>query len=296
MPWYLQPFRALLWLLGVLPLRLLHALGAAFGVALGSITRSREARITRRNLELCFPQWTDATRRRFYWQAFRELGKALLELGWLWGRAPPRSLAAVREVDGEAVLDQALAAGRGVILAAPHLGAWELLNLWVGTRTPMALVYRVPQWAALEPLLRAVRGRQGAEQIRADGPGVRRMFRCLAEGRLLGILPDQRPKSGEGEYAPFFGIETLTMVLVSRLAQRTGAAVVFGFAERLPRGGGFRIRLRAAPEAIADPDLRIALTALNRGVEACAREALPQYQWSYKRFSHPPPGDTLRRY
>jgi Kdo2-lipid IVA lauroyltransferase/acyltransferase len=296
MPWYLQPARALLWLLGLLPLRLLHALGVVLGLALGSITRSREARITRRNLELCFPEWSEAARRRFYWQAFRELGKALLELGWLWGRAPRRALVAVREVDGEAVLTDALAAGRGVILAAPHLGAWELLNLWLGTRTPMALVYRVPQLAALEPLLLAVRGRQGAEQIRADGPGVRRVFRCLAEGRLVGILPDQRPKSGEGEYAPFFGIETLTMVLLSRLAQRTGAAVVFGYAERLPHGQGFRIRLRAAPAGIADADMRVAVAALNQGVEACARGALPQYQWSYKRFSHPPPGDSLRRY
>jgi Kdo2-lipid IVA lauroyltransferase/acyltransferase len=296
MPWYLQPARALLWLLGLMPLRVLHALGAALGVALGSIKRTREARITRRNLELCFPEWTDTARRHFYRQAFREMGKALLELGWLWGRAPQRALATVREVEGEEVLNEALAAGRGVILAAPHLGAWELLNLWVGTRTPMALVYRVPQLAALEPLLLAVRGRQGAEQIRADGPGVRRVYRRLAEGRLVGILPDQRPKSGEGEYAPFFGIQTLTMVLLSRLAQRTGAAVVFGYAERLPAGQGFRIRLKAAPAGIADPDIRVAVAALNRGVEACAREALAQYQWSYKRFSHPPPGDTQPRY
>jgi KDO2-lipid IV(A) lauroyltransferase len=296
MPWYLQPARAALWLLGLLPLRLLHAVGGGLGLLLGALPGTRESRITRRNLELCFPDWSEAERRSLYWQAFRELGKSLLELGWIWGRAPARALASVRAVEGAELLDRAIAAGRGVILAVPHLGAWELLNLWVGARTRVHLVYRVPQIAALETLLLAVRGRQGAEQIRADGVGVRTVFRRLAEGRLVGILPDQRPKSGEGVHAPFFGVQTLTMVLVSRLAQRTGAPVVFGFAERLPRGQGFRVRFLPAPEGIDDPDPERAVAALNRGVEACARAALPQYQWSYKRFSHPPAGDTLPRY
>lgn len=296
MPWYLQPARAILWLLGLVPLRPLHAMGALLGLLLGSLKTSRASRLTRRNLELCFPDWSETERRRLYWQAFREMGKSMLELGWLWGRSPERALSMVREVEGRALLETALARGKGVIMTAPHLGAWELLNLWVGSVTPVALVYRVPQMAALEPLLLAVRGRQGAEQIRADGQGVRRLFRRLAQGRLIGILPDQRPKSGEGEFAPFFGVRTLTMVLVSRLAQRTGATVLFCFAERLPRGRGFRIRIRSAPEDIADTDIVRAVTALNQGVEACAREVLPQYQWSYKRFSQLPPGETLPRY
>ncbi len=296
MPWYLQPARALLWLLGLLPLRLLHGAGAALGLLLGSLRRTREARITRRNLELCFPDWTEQARARMYRKAFRELGKALLELGWLWGRDARRVLEAVRAVDGEELLDAAVASGKGVIIAAPHLGSWEMLNLWISAKIPLALVYRVPQIAALEPLLRAARGRLGAEQIRADGPGVRQLFRRLARGQVVGILPDQRPKSGEGAYAPFFGVQALTMVLLPRLAQRAGATVLFAYAERLDRGHGFHIRVRAAPEDIVDPDLGTAVAALNQGVEACAREALEQYQWSYKRFSHPPPGDTLPRY
>ena len=111
------------------------------------------------------------------------------------------------------------------------------------------------------------------------------MFKRLLAGGVVGILPDQQPKAGEGEFAPFFGTPALTMVLLSRLAQRTGATVLFAFAERLPRGTGFRIHIRPAPEGIADPDLPAAVAALNRGVEECVRIAPSQYQWAYKRYS-----------
>ncbi|MDW8478617.1 MAG: lipid A biosynthesis acyltransferase [Xanthomonadales bacterium] len=296
MPALLAPIRWLLAGLGLLPLPLLHALGAALGTLLGAVPGTRASRVARRNLELCFPGEGAAFRRRLYWASFRELGKAVLELGWIWGRRPERALALVREVEGEELLQRAFAAGRGVILAAPHLGAWELLNLWLCRQGSLAIVYRPPPLAWLEPLLTAVRGRLGAIQIRAEGGGLRALFRQLAAGGAVGILPDQRPRWGEGVFAPFFGIPTYTMTLVSRLARRTGAPVLLAFAERLPRGRGFAIRLREAPPGIHDPSLEASVAALNRGVESCARAALPQYQWSYKRFSHLPPGESRPRY
>ncbi|MEO8010440.1 MAG: lipid A biosynthesis acyltransferase, partial [Dokdonella sp.] len=94
-----------------------------------------------------------------------------------------------------------------------------------------------------------------------------------------------------GVFAPFFGIEALTMVLVPRLAERTGAIVLFAFAERLTDGAGFRIHIVPAPEGIADADLRVACSALNRGIENCVVLAPMQYQWHYKRFSKRPAGE-----
>ena len=97
-------------------------------------------------------------------------------------------------------------------------------------------------------------------------------------------------KQGEGEFAPFFGVPALSMVLVSRLAQRSGCAVLFAFAERLPRGAGYRIHFRPAPDGIADSELPRAVAALNQGVEDCVRQAFTQYQWHYKRYQyHPDP-------
>ncbi len=75
------------------------------------------------------------------------------------------------------------------------------------------------------------------------------------------------------------------MVLLPRLAARTGATVLFSFAERLPDGEGFRIHVLPAPEGIDSSDLKIACTALNQGVERCVERAFPQYQWHYKRYT-----------
>jgi Kdo2-lipid IVA lauroyltransferase/acyltransferase len=188
-------------------------------------------------------------------------------------------------VSGGEGVDAALAAGRGVIIAAPHLGCWELLNYWLCSRTPMAILYRPPRFAALEQLLRKVRGALAPEQVRAEGAGVRTLYKRLAAGGAVGILPDQKPRAGEGQFAPFYGRDVLTMVLLPRLAARTGAAVLFAFAERLPRGEGFRIHLLPAPAGVADADLAHACAAMNRGVEACVERAFAQYQWHYRRWS-----------
>ena len=81
------------------------------------------------------------------------------------------------------------------------------------------------------------------------------------------------------------------MTLLPRLAQRTGASVLFAFAER-EADGRFRIRICAAEPAIADRDPGIATAALNRGVQTCVELAPAQYQWGYKRFSLRPEGES----
>jgi KDO2-lipid IV(A) lauroyltransferase len=274
----------LLRLLGRLPLRVLHGVGAALGRLL-LLLHGRSMRHTAVNLRIARPTLEPAAQARLLRQAMTESGKSVVELVKIWGGGAERALALVREVRGGALLQDALQAGHGVIIAAPHLGCWELLNYWLCSRTPMAILYRPPRLAALEPLLRKVRGALAPEQVRAEGAGVRQLYKRLAAGGAVGILPDQKPRAGEGEFAPFFGRDALTGVLLPRLAARTGATVLFAFAERLPRGEGFRIHLLPAPPGLADADPGAACAALNRGIEACVDVAFAQYQWHYKRWS-----------
>ena len=274
----------LLRLLGRLPLRALHAIGAA----LGRLVLWRGGRTPRNaavNLRIAQPQLDEAAQAQLLRAVMAESGKSVVELARVWGGGAERALELVREVRGEALLDAALAAGRGVIVAAPHLGCWELLNYWLCRKTPMAILYRPPRIGAVEGLLRKVRGKLAPEQVRADGAGVRTLYKRLAAGGTVGILPDQKPRAGEGQFAPFFGREALTMVLLPRLAARTGATVLFAFAERLPRGAGYRIHLLPAPQELAMADPARACAALNRGVQDCVELAFAQYQWQYKRYS-----------
>ncbi|MDQ0009070.1 KDO2-lipid IV(A) lauroyltransferase [Luteibacter jiangsuensis] len=274
----------LLRLVSLFPLRTVHAMGAWIGRR-SLRAHSRSARYSAVNLRLTRPELSEAERADLLRRTMEESGKSVTEVAAIWGGGAEKSLGMVREVVGGELFAEALASGKGVIVAAPHLGCWELLNYWLCSKTPMAILYRPPRIKAIEALLRKVRGKLAPEQVRAEGAGVRTLFKRLGAGGTVGILPDQKPREGEGEFAPFFGVDALTMVLLPRLAARTGATVLFSFAERLPDGEGFRIHVLPAPEGIDSTDLKIACTALNRGVERCVERAFPQYQWHYKRYT-----------
>jgi KDO2-lipid IV(A) lauroyltransferase len=293
--WYIAILYRALRLIGRLPLTWLHRIGAAFGWLVWC-THASPRRRAQVSLSLSITQFGEQTRQALLKGTLIEAGKSLFEVAKIWKGDAAATLALVREVRGGELFDRALAADRGLIIAAPHLGCWELLNYWLCSRTPLSIVYRRPRQSALEPLLIKARGALAAEQVRAEGAGVRKLYKRLSAGGVVGILPDQQPKQGEGEFAPFFGTPALTMVLLSRLAQRTSATVLFAFAERLPRGAGFRLHFLPAPAGIADADLPTAMAALNRGVENCVRLAPEQYQWAYKRYSIRPAGDDRTLY
>lgn len=294
-PLRVQLARVLLRAFSLLPLRVLHVLARCLAVLMRWFN-SREYRVTRRNIELCFPGLEPAAREWQAREAMAQMAMGLMELPKIWGLPARRALDQIRSVQGAEFLDAAIRQDRGVIVAAPHLGQWELLNLYLCTRGPMALLYRQPQHARWEPLLLGARGGLGARQVRADPQGVRELYRCLRQKMLLGILPDQRPKGGEGEFAPFFGLPCKSMTLLSRLAHKTGAPVVFGFAERLPKGRGFGLHFLPAPAGIDSADNIEAVTALHHGLEACVAIAPLQYQWSYKRFALQPDADAAPMY
>jgi len=85
-------------------------------------------------------------------------------------------------------------------------------------------------------------------------------------------------------------VQALTMTLLPRLAQRSGAIVLFACCERIDWSPGFRLRIEAAPPAIAGADAGVGVAALNAAVEAMARRDLAQYQWTYKRYTLRPSG------
>lgn len=255
----------------------------------------REAKVARRNLRIAFPHWTPDRRERLLHEILDNTAGQALETLRLWTRPHARNLAWIVEQDDVALFDAALAAGRGVIIAAPHHGNWELLNQWLAARTPLAILYKPPDSAIGEAFLRRVRADQDrVVQVRARAQGIRQLFRRLADGGVVGLLPDQQPKAGDGEFAPFFGAQALTMTLLGRLAERSQAPVLFAWCQRLPGDGAdgprFALRLRPAPPMIAAADSSQAVAALNQALEAIVSQAPAQYQWTYKRYTLRPPG------
>lgn len=259
---------------------------------------ARESRVTRCNLEMAYPELLPAQRAQWHQAVLRSTARQTLETLRLWTRRHAQNLALIHRSEGVALFDAAIASGRGVIVAAPHYGNWELLHQWLATHTPLAILYRPPESAIGEAFLRLVRADDGGRvtQVRAEGRGIRQLYKLLKRGGVVGILPDQQPKAGDGEFAPFFGIDALTMTLVGRLAERTGASVLFAYCERSGPGLQFALHFEAAPADIASTDPRVAVTALNAAVERIARRDPAQYQWTYKRYAQRPPGNSGNPY
>ncbi len=280
---------ALLRLFAALPLRWNQRLGAALGWVLAH-TPNPLRHCGAVNLQLCLPETTPAERRRLLRHSLIETGKTILEAGPLWHWSAPRIRALMGEASNAEAVDAALAKGKGVILATPHIGSWELGGHYCAARWGITTLYRPPRMAALDGLIRRGRERCGARLVPTDASGVRQLYETLARGGVIGILPDQDPGDSGGVFAPFFGVPANSMLLLGRLARKTGAAVVFGYCERLADSRGFRFHFMPAPAAITDPDPAIAAAAMNRGVEACVRALPEQYQWGYRRFRTRPPG------
>ncbi len=272
---------------GMLPLPVPHALGTAVGWLL-SVIPNRRQRTARKNLQLCFPEMNERARARLVRNNLIELGKSVFEVARLWSRDKKGIARLVRRSHGEEKLKRELQAGNGVILAIPHLGAWEMVGLYCSMHYPFTALYLA---SSSGDVIRKARQRFGAKLVPTDNNGIRSLYKALERGEIVGILPDQVPAKNSGSvFAPFFGIPASTMVLLSRLAIKTGAPVMFSYAERLPRHFQYDMHFLPAPAQINQAPLESSVAAVNQMVERCARARPEQYQWFYKRFRVRPAG------
>jgi KDO2-lipid IV(A) lauroyltransferase len=282
--------KILLRIMSWFPLSVVHALGRLLGRVINSYSNEL-SRVTRRNIELCFPELSVQQIDELARESLMQMGMAFMEFGAMWLWPTERVLKRVQKVTGWELLEKAKIEGKGVILASPHIGAWEVIGLYAAKRWPMTAMYRPPRLAGLNQTIRNGRERAGATLVPTDTSGVRALYRALSRGELVTILPDQDPGRGAGAFAPFFGIEANTMTLMSRLAGKANVTALMTYVERLPKGQGYHIHIMTAPECLADKNPVIAATCLNGAVEKCVRVLPAQYQWAYRRFKNRPEGE-----
>jgi len=270
----------LLRLLGYLPLSVLHAAGSALGWLTYLSSPGYAARL-RDNL-LQSAVWADERDyQRILGANVGETGKAFAEVVAIWFRPHEEVVSWVRAVHGWDVVEAARKAGRGIIVATPHLGCFEIIAQYLALRFPFTVLYRPPNYALLEPAMLQGRGRPRLHAASTDLGGVRTLLKALRRGEAIGILPDQVPGAGEGELADFFGRPAYTMTLVSKLAENTGAAILPTYARRLPKGGGYELSFERLPERLAGESCA---RQLNRALEQMIRRLPEQYLWSYNRY------------
>ncbi|MDR0665112.1 MAG: lysophospholipid acyltransferase family protein [Helicobacteraceae bacterium] len=262
----------------------------AFIAVIGWYFPTTHKRVTLKNLEICFPSLSAAERKKLARESLIESAKTAAEMGALCMWEHKRCLELVEKTENESLLDEAIAAKKGVILLAPHVGNWEMMRHFLASKSTFIALYEPPKIKDLEPLLVAIRDKVGMISAPANAKGVTRLFRELSKGAVTAILPDTQPaKRAGGVFAPFFGVEALTPTFLQKAAQKTGAIVVCGVALRSQNG--FMLIFSEVDQNIYNPDEKIAATALNRSIEICVNLDLKQYIWEYKRFRSRPAGE-----
>ena len=213
-------------------------------------------------------------------------GAMSTELPRLWLGPPAR----VEWADDRAAIE-AYDSGQGVLFLTPHLGCFEITAQALATRFsaqhgPLTVLYRPARRADLGEVMATARNRPGLEAVPTTLAGVRQMIKALRAGRAVGLLPDQVPPEGMGQWAPFFGKPAYTMTLAARLALQTGARVVVIWGERLPWGRGFRLHTSALGHDLS-PDLDVAVVQINQAMEHLISRQPTQYLWGYARYKPP---------
>ncbi|WP_047517284.1 lysophospholipid acyltransferase family protein [Methylophilus sp. Q8] len=259
-----------------LPLSWVHRLGAFFGWV-SYLSDHKSNRIALENIKQSDLAASEAHAKQLVKTSRIEAGKAILETFFIWGNPTAKLLPLIQQVYGWQHITEAQAQDKGLIFLTPHLGCFEITSIYYGERAPITVLYRPPKLQWLSELV--VKGRQKGkvEMAPANASGVKKLLQALKSGQAIGILPDQIPRQGEGEWADFFGKPAYTMGLASKLASKADAIIIMAFGERLPDGKGFNIHLTQV-EDIGTPAL------LNQAIERQVAQCPEQYLWQYNRF------------
>lgn len=267
---------------GVLSLAAARIIGRAIGSLLW-LTKGRSYKVTRKNIELCFPELTAEQQHVLIKQSLQETVITAFEACLIWQRPWSWLQTKIVRIEGEDLLRSELAQGKGLIVLAPHLGNWEVVAPYLASIAPLTAMYKPHKLCGLDKLIFNGRSKLDISMAPANKKGVCMLLKALQRGGIVGILPDQIPEEGAGaEAVNFFGHSAMTMSLVHALISRTQSRVVSVFAKRVC--GGFHLITLPVDENIYSELSTTSLMGLNASIECCVRLAPAQYQWEYNRF------------
>ena len=266
-----------------------HALGAFLGRLVYLLSPRYRSRVLD-NILSSGIAGSRAAVRSLAWANAAEIGKGATELIWSLFRPLDQVAALVVSRRGWEGVERLRSDNRPIVFVTPHLGGYDVAGRYLWTQLPMLAMYRPHKIFWFDQMMREGRNRgsapDGSNMAPASLAGVRMVLKFLRRGGCSIVLPDQVPGLGDGEWVDFFGRPAYTMTLVGRLQEASKAALVFCYAERLPRGEGFVLHLDALEGALP-ADKHAAAARVNAMVEKLVRQCPSQYLWGYNRYKRP---------
>ena len=247
----------------------------------------RERTRMRDHLEIAFPELDQKQRDRIMRGCADHLGRVFAEIAWLW-RAQPEAVERMCEIEGIEHIHEAIAGGRGGILATGHLGNWELLNARLAVAgVPITVAVRELDDSRVDQLVTALRTRFGSEVILRGTSAGRQLIRALGKGGGVGLLIDQDIPSIPGVFVPFFNRLAWTPSGAAMLALRARCPIMPGFIHRKP-DGTHKIKIYPPLEVPSEGNLKEKVREMTAAATAAAEwqiRAWPeQWVWMHRRW------------
>jgi len=277
----------ILFLLVQLPYPVLYRLGVWLGRTSMRFLKRRVS-ITRRNLQLCFPDLTPEQVEARIVSNFESLGMGLLETGmaWFWSDARVKRWF---DVSGLHNLKKAQENNQGVLVIGVHFMSLELGGRAMGLCQPMMAMYRPHNNKAMEFV--QTWGRMRSNKAMLDRKDLRGMVHALKKGEAVWFAPDQDYGPRGSVFAPLFAVDeaatTSGTYMLARLAKPALVTVVL---VRKPAAKGYDLVIQPALQDYPIDDEMAAAAYMNRVIETEIMRAPDQYLWLHRRFKTRPAG------
>ena len=245
-------------------------------------------RVAETNLRFALPELTARERNRVIDGVFAGVARLLAD----FARFPELSISNVHEViryEGLEHYERAKQKGRGILVATAHLGNWELSAFAHALMTePMCVMVRPLDNSLIDRLVEERRQLSGNKLILKKDAALS-VVRALKANQAVGILIDQNTTPEEGVFIDFFGVKACAGAAFAKLAARTGAAVVPGFAfwEETER----KYVLRFYPEIEITGDAALDTQRIHSEIERLIRQYPDQWLCIHRRWKTRPPNE-----
>ncbi|MBT5601147.1 MAG: LpxL/LpxP family Kdo(2)-lipid IV(A) lauroyl/palmitoleoyl acyltransferase [Gammaproteobacteria bacterium] len=286
--WLTWLLLGLAWLTTQLPQRGRLSAGTLVGI-IGYRVAKRRRNITRINLQLCFPELNEAELKQRVKQVFRSTGIGLIETATVWLTNPNRYRHQVK-IHGLEHLQTSKNHQQGILLVGMHQATLDFAGAVVATYKPFDVMYKANKNTLIETVMTRGRSRNFPQAI--EHRNIRKVIKNLRNGHIVWYAPDQDYGLKHSVFAPFFGLQTASISVTSRIAELTDAKIVFMSQFRVDNDLSYEVFLTPGPKDYPNGDSQVDAAALNLLIESAVRKAPEQYLWLHRRFKTRPAGEA----
>ncbi len=277
-----------LWVVARLPMSAVFMVGRVIGFLGYHLAKSRR-HITEVNIAKCFPELSAQEQRALVRENFVHTGIGAVEIALPWLN-PSRDLGARFKIEGVEHLHAAHALGNGIVLVGAHYTTIDITSQPLGAFGFVDVMYRQnknPVWESLQ-----YTGRKAFFDGVVERSDMRQILKRLKQGRAMWYAADQDYGIKHSVFAPFFGIDTATITVSSRLASKNKSAVLMLHQFRDLKSKTWTLKFTPMLDNFPSGDDLVDATRLNAMLEAEVKSVPAQYLWMHRRFKTRPTGQA----